>query len=56
MGQLWEVICKDGENRHPRPFTTRIAAMDWCEWGHVCTAYHEIRPVSAQPSGPNEER
>lgn len=46
MGQLWEVICQDGEKRHDKPFKNRFLAMDWCEYGHVCTVYHTIQPVS----------
>lgn len=36
------VICEDGVQRHPEPFTSRSDAKQFAEWGHLCTNSHHF--------------
>lgn len=39
------VRCRDGQTRHPEPFTTREDAERWAEWEHACLNGHQIVTV-----------
>ena len=40
---MFTVICEDNIVRHDQPFATRAEAQTFAEWGHCCTAKHDIR-------------
>lgn len=39
----FEVFCEDNAKRHEGTFATRQEALQFAEWGHICTNLHTVR-------------